>query len=261
MHELADAVVVVTGAGSGIGRASAHRFSEAGARVVVVDRDEDALAEMVAQLTGPVIAVTADISREADVERYLQAGVEAFGRIDVHHLNAGIISSLAPFPEVPVEEFDRVLGVNARGTFLGMRGAFRAYAAQGSGGSIVVTSSIHALRGSSDLVAYQASKAALTGLVVSGAMYGAPHGIRVNAVAPGVIPTPADKAIRADMHARSRTVPMRRAGTVAEVADVVAFLASPAAGYITGQTLSADGGASIVNTVRPSGGAGAWDPD
>lgn len=260
MSSFDGAVVVVTGAGSGLGRASALRFSEAGASVVAVDRAADAVAETVDLMHGPALAVTADVSREDEVDAYLAAATDAFGAIDVHHLNAGVISTLNPFPDVPTEEFDRVMSINARGTFFGMRGAFQAYDRQGTSGSIVLTSSIHALRGSTDLVAYQISKAAMTGMVSSGAMYGGPRGIRVNAVAPGVIPTPKDEQIRAEMHARSRAVPMRRPGTELEIADAVLFLASPAAGYITGQTVSADGGASIVNTVRPSGGAGLWSP-
>lgn len=255
------AVVVVTGAGHGIGRASARRFSEAGACVVAVDVDAESAGRTAAGLPGPAIAVQADVSLEADVDRYIRAAIERFGAIQVHHLNAGTISSLAPFPDVPVAEFDRVLGINARGGFLGLRAAFRQFAAQGGGGSVVLTSSIHALRGATDLIAYQVSKAAITGLVTAGAMHGAPLGVRVNAVAPGVIPTPDDPDARADMARRSAAVPMRRAGTEEEVADAVFFLAGSGASYITGQTLSADGGASIVNIVRPSGGAGAWMPE
>ncbi|WP_417563025.1 SDR family NAD(P)-dependent oxidoreductase [Microbacterium sp.] len=254
------AVVLVTGAGHGIGRASARRFAAAGARLVVVDRDGEAVRRTVEALPGEAIAVQADVASEAEVDRYMAAAVERFGAVHVHHLNAGVISSLAPFPEVPVEEFDRVLGVNARGGFLGLRAAFRQFERQRGGGAVVLTSSIHALRGATDLIAYQVSKAAITGLVAAGAMHGAPIGVRVNAVAPGVIPTPDDAEVRRDMQARSRTIPMRRAGTVGEVAKAVVYLAGADASYVTGQTLSVDGGASIVNTVRPSGGAGAWEP-
>jgi NAD(P)-dependent dehydrogenase (short-subunit alcohol dehydrogenase family) len=258
-------VAVVTGAGSGIGRASAERLATEGADVVVVDIDLDR-ARLVAETLPSAIAVKADVSKERDVQAYMSATVERFGRVDALHLNAGIVGSFAPFPDLSVDDFDRVVDVNVRGQFLGLREAFRQFSAQAAPGAVVVTGSIASRVASSDLVAYHTSKHAVTGLVRIAAMYGAPLGVRVNAVAPGLIPTglfasnAGDSGGGDDMAQRGTTVPMRRTGRASEIAALAAFLLSDDASYITGQLVSADGGASIVNTVRPGGGAGAWDP-
>ncbi|MEH0108852.1 glucose 1-dehydrogenase [Tersicoccus sp. MR15.9] len=260
-------VAVVTGAGRGLGRASAERLAAEGAHVVVVDIDEDAATAVAAGLPTASIAVRADVSDEDDVARYTAAAVDRFGRIDLHHLNAGVFGTFTPLPDLTVEEFDRVLAINVRGQFLGLRAAFGRYAAQASGGAVVVTASIAGLTGSADLLAYQTSKHAVNGLVHGASVYGGPLGIRVNAVAPGIVPTdlfaaaPTIAGGKTDMEVRASTTPLRRAGTAEEIAAVVAFLLSEDAAYVTGQIVSADGGATVVNTVRPSGGAGAWDAE
>jgi NAD(P)-dependent dehydrogenase (short-subunit alcohol dehydrogenase family) len=263
---LAGKVAVVTGGAGGLGGAAARRLSSEGALVVVVDLDGARADEVAGSLPGEAAAVAADVALEEDVERYVAAAVERFGRIDLHHLNAGIPGSLAPLPEVATDDFDRVLAVNVRGMFLGLRAAFRRFAAQGGGGAIVTTGSIASLRGSADLFAYHASKHAVVGMTRSAAVYGGPLGVRVNAVAPGIVPTAlfagAGDAVGggSDMAARAATTPMRRPGTPEEVAALVAFLLSDDAAYITGEVVSVDGGATATNTLRPSGGAGAWDP-
>ncbi|RWZ52464.1 SDR family oxidoreductase [Labedella phragmitis] len=266
------AVAVVTGAGSGLGRASAVRLASEGAHVVAVDVNTAAVEALVAELPTASIAVTADVSDETAVDGYMRAGIEAFGRIDVFHLNAGIFGSFAPIPDLEVDDFERVMAVNVRGQFLGLRAALRHYrdrsesAGEPVPGSIVFTASIASLRGSADLLPYQTSKHAVTGLVHGAAVYGGPLGVRVNGVAPGIVPTELFAAAATtkgggnDMTARASTTPLRRAGTPENIAGVVAFLLSDDAAYTTGEIVSADGGASIVNTVRPSGGAGAWDP-
>ncbi|NJP46819.1 SDR family NAD(P)-dependent oxidoreductase [Actinacidiphila epipremni] len=257
-------VAVVTGAGGGLGRGSALRLSQEGARVVVVDIDEVAARRTAAELPGKAVAVAADVADEEATARWDAAAVDAFGRVDLYHLNAGIFGTFAPLPELSAAEFDRVQAVNVRGQFLGLRAAFRRFAAQGGGGAIVLTASIASLTGSADLLAYQTSKHATLGLLRGAALYGGPIGVRVNAVAPGIVPTDLFAAAagavggKNDMERRASTTPLRRAGTPADIAAVTAFLLSEDAAYITGQVVSADGGASVVNTVRPSGGAGAW---
>jgi NAD(P)-dependent dehydrogenase (short-subunit alcohol dehydrogenase family) len=261
-----DRVAVVTGAGGGLGAASARRLSADGARVVVVDIDGAAARSVADALPGEAVAVEADVAVEEDVEEYVRVAVERFGRIDLHHLNAGIFGTFDRLPDVSAEDFDRVIAVNLRGPFLGLRAAFRRYEEQRSGGAVVLTGSIAGLRGSADLLPYQTSKHGVMGLIHGAALYGGPRGVRVNGVAPGLVPTAlfasggAAAGGGGDMEQRGTTTPMRRVGTPEEIAGVVAFLLDDDAGYVTGAVVPADGGASVVNTVRPSGGAGAWEP-
>jgi len=258
-------VAVVTGAGRGLGAASASRLAQEGAHVVVVDIDGDAAEQVAASLATPSIAVRADVSRESEVAAYVEAAVSAYGRIDLHHLNAGVFGTFDALPDIALGDFVRVLEVNVVGQFLGLRAAFQQYRAQGSAGAVVLTASIASLTGSADLLPYQTSKHATVGLVRGAAVYGGPLGVRVNAVAPGIVPTELFASAgdtvggKGDMERRASTTPLRRAGTPEEIADVAAYLLSDRAAYVTGQVLSADGGASMVNSVRPSGGAGAWD--
>jgi NAD(P)-dependent dehydrogenase (short-subunit alcohol dehydrogenase family) len=257
-------VVVVTGAASGLGLASAQRLSSEGANVVAVDINIAALEGLVKSLPNKAIAVEANISREDDVTHYMATGISEFGRIDHYHLNAGIFGSFAALPDLTLEDFDNVMNINLRGTFLGLRAAFRQFDAQSSKGAIAVTASIASLTGSADLIPYQTSKHGVVGLIHGAAMYGGPLGIRVNGVAPGIVPTElfatatSNFGGKNDMEKRASTTPLRRAGSAAEIAAVVAFLLSEDSSYMAGQVVSVDGGATIVNTVRPSGGAGAW---
>lgn len=259
-------VTVITGAAGGLGSATARRLAAEGMRLVLVDVAGEPLARLARELGDDALAVLADVAQEADVHRYIEAGVARFGHIDYHHLNAGISGSLTALPDITVAEMDTVLSVNVRGVFLGLRAAFRQYAAQtGPPGAIVLTASIASLRGSADLLAYQTSKHATLGLLRGAAVYGGPLGIRVNAVAPGIVPTELFAGMatapggRDDMTRRAGTTPLRRPGTGAEIASVVAFLMSDDAAYMTGEVVSVDGGAAAVSIVRPSGGAGRWD--
>jgi NAD(P)-dependent dehydrogenase (short-subunit alcohol dehydrogenase family) len=260
------AVAVVTGAASGIGAATARLLSREGASVVVVDVELEGAQKVADELAGPALAVRADVSDPDDTDAYVAAAVERFGRVDLHHLNAGIVGTFDRLPEISIEDFDRVISVNLRGAFLGVRAAFRQYAAQGAGGAIVLTASIASLRGSHDLLPYESSKHGVLGVMRGAAMYGGPQGVRVNAVAPGLVPTglfagsAGSPGAGDDLRRRGTTVPQRRTGTSEEVAAAVAFLLSSDASYVNGEVLSVDGGSAWVNTVRPGGGAGAWDP-
>jgi NAD(P)-dependent dehydrogenase (short-subunit alcohol dehydrogenase family) len=263
---VAGRVAVVTGAAHGLGAASARRLAAEGASVVVVDVDGPGAQAVAESLPTASIGVEADVSVEGDVAAYMEAALAAFGRVDLHHLNAGLFGTFDRLPDVSADDFRRVLEVNVVGQFLGVRAAFRQYGRQATGGAIVLTASIASLTGSADLLPYQTSKHATLGLLRGAAVYGGPLGVRVNAVAPGIVPTnlfgAAADAVggKNDMARRASTTPLRRAGTPEEIADVALFLLSDSSSYVTGQTLAADGGASIVNSVRPSGGAGAWDP-
>jgi NAD(P)-dependent dehydrogenase (short-subunit alcohol dehydrogenase family) len=245
-------VVAITGAAGGIGRAAAERFGREGAHVVAVDVNADALAETVHAVEkegGAAIAVVADVTEPAHVERYVAEARRAFGGLDALFNNAGIEGVVAPFESYPLDVFDRVLAVNVRGVLLGIQYAVPALRERG-GGAIVNTSSVAGLTGNPMVPAYVASKHAVLGLTKSAAQAYAAEGIRVNAVCPSAIETrmmrsleagfsPGDpEALKATMEA---SIPSGRYGTPEEVAALVAFLCSDDAAYINGATITIDG--------------------
>jgi len=242
-------VAVVTGAAAGFGLAVSLRLAAEGARVVLVDRAADPLAEAAAAIENS-LPVVADVSQEADVESYVQAAVARYGQVDLFFNNAGIEGRLAPMTELSVDDFDRVMAVNCRGVFLGLRAVLRVMKEQGSG-AIVNTASMAGIRGSAAFAPYVASKHAVVGLTRSAALEGAPFGIRVNAVAPGHIDTRMGRDLTAQINPAdpesvyrqtAARVPLgKRYGTANEVAGCVLWLLSDEASYVSGSTQLIDG--------------------
>ena len=246
-------VVLITGAAGGIERATAVRFATEGARLGLVDRARDGLRETLAAVEkagGAGVTVEADVTRSADVARYAAAVAERWGGVDCFFNNAGILGDVRALVDYPEETFDRVIAVNVKGVWLGIKTMAPLLRARG-GGVIVNTASIAGLRGSRNLVAYTASKHAVVGLTRTAALELAPAGIRVNAVCPSPIDTAMVQALEtgaspanpAAFHERmADTIPLRRYGQPEEVAALVAFLCSADAAYLTGGIYTVDGG-------------------
>ena len=247
-----DKVVAVTGAAGGIGRDVALRMAREGAAVVAVDLPGAALDETVAQVTaagGRVVAAVADVTDEAQVRAYVAAAVDAFGGLDALVNNAGIEGTVRPLTETDADNFDRVLAVNVRGVWLGMKHAAPAIAARG-GGAIVNTASVAGLGGTPGIVAYGASKWAVIGMTRTAAIEFAPQKIRVNAVCPSPVETrmmrsleaginPADPVATHDAIAAS--IPLGRYGEPSDVTALMCFLCSDDAVFLTGAAIPIDG--------------------
>ncbi len=237
---------IVTGASRGIGAAVARAFHEAGARVALVARDAGALDRLAEELGGSeglALALPADVADARAVEEVVERAAEAFGRLDFACNNAaGGGHPPTPLAEVPVEAFDSGIAVSARGVFLSMRAEIPAMAYSG-GGAIINMSSTAGLEAVGGLTAYVAAKHAVEGLTKVAALDHAGDGVRVNAIAPGPILTGnLERAGPAAQEAAARAMPLGRVGTPEEVAAAVLWLCSNQAGFITGTTLTIDGG-------------------
>src|SRR5581483_10471443 len=237
-------VAVVTGAASGIGQASAIALSDAGARLVLADRDEENLQKTL-KMVGEAMVVPTDVSKRADVEAVVDAAVAHYGRLDVMANVAGIMGAGGPIPSIEEAILDRVLAVNLKGVFFGVQAALRVMGEQHSGSIINMASA-------ANLAVYSMAKAGVAMLTRVAAVEGGPMGVRVNCVAPGFVITPMTQrgtdeqmaAVTAGMRKRSA---LGAVGDPADIANAVLYLASDASGYMTGQTLRPNGG-----TIMPA---------
>jgi 2-hydroxycyclohexanecarboxyl-CoA dehydrogenase len=242
-------VALVTGSAQGIGRGIAERFLAAGAAVLLADVEGEALEQTATALAakgGRCHAVEVDISRRDQVRAAVEACLERFGRLDALSANAGVAGA-TPFMDIGDAEWQRMIDVNLTGTFHCMQEAARPMIEAGHG-SIVVTTSTNAFWVESNTAHYSATKGGLLTLMRTAALDLAQYGIRVNAVAPGIVQTRLSRFLTEDPvegPAYLQRVPLRRFARPADIAEAVIFLASDAAGYITGEQIVVDGGVSI----------------
>ncbi|HYG13969.1 MAG TPA: glucose 1-dehydrogenase [Methylophilaceae bacterium] len=240
-------VVLITGALTGIGRATALAFAREGVRLVVSGRREEAgqvLAAELRALGAEAEFIRADVRFEGEISSLVEQTVARFGRLDVAVNNAGTEGQLAPITEQTVANYEATFSTNVLGTILAVKHEMRAMLAQGSG-AIVNLSSIAGQVGIAGASVYAASKHAVEGITKSAALEGAAAGVRVNAVAPGPIATEMLDRFAGSEEAKAgflATIPAKRAGSVEEIAETILFLASDKARYLTGQSLAVDGG-------------------
>lgn len=259
MGRNADRAIIVTGAAGSIGYATCEILAREGAKLLMVDINGPALEEKAAALraTGATIETChADCGDEADVQRYAQAALDAFGRIDGFFNNAGVEGQLAPTHEYDIAEFDRLMRVNLRGMFLGLRFVLPHMVARGAG-SVVNTASIGSERGLAGACAYNVTKHGVVGLTRTAASEVAQKGVRVNCIMPGVIETPLlvevieqlfPGNVEKGLETLGQVATLNRCGKPEEVGNVVSFLLSDEASYVNGAKWEIDGGA--LATIR-----------
>jgi NAD(P)-dependent dehydrogenase (short-subunit alcohol dehydrogenase family) len=252
MDRFKDRVAVITGGSGGIGKETAARFLAEGASVVLVDLDESGLESTRKALGGDdrVLVVQADVSREDDVKRYVDAAIDRFGRIDVFFNNAGIEGKVAPLEQQDTAMFDKVIAVNVRGAYLGLKHILpHMYKARS--GSVINTSSVAGLRGSAGVLPYVTSKHAVSGMTKVAAIEAAAHGVRVNSVHPSPVNTRMMRSLEAGFapddaeaakSAMEKAIPLGRYGEPGDIASLVLFLASDESRFITGAQYRIDGG-------------------
>ena len=252
MNRLQGKVAIITGGSAGIGKATAARFLAEGASLMLVDIDEAGLDQAREELgaSARVRTLRADVSNEDDVERYVRATIEAFGRIDVFFNNAGIEGKVAPLEQQDIAMFDRVMAINVRGAYLGLKHVLpHMYKARA--GSVINNSSVAGLRGSAGVLPYVTSKHALSGMTKVAALEAAGHNVRVNSVHPSPVNTRMMRSLEAGFdpadaegarQAMEHAIPLGRYGEADDIANLVLFLASDESAFITGAQYRIDGG-------------------
>jgi len=259
MARLTSRIALITGGAGGIGQAAARQFTAEGARVVLVDLDEAALQSAVQSIGEDMASyAVADVTQPEQVQSYVNAAVERWGGIKIFLANAGIEGTLSSIPDYPIDIFDRVMAVNVRGVWLGLKYVIPVMRDRG-GGSIVITSSTAGVGGSAGLSAYVASKHAVIGLMRTAALECAPLGIRVNTVNPAPIETrmmrsleqmrvaaadSSEVTVKQTKQAIAERIPLQRYGNPEEVAKLMLFLASDESSFCTGGVYMVDGGRS-----------------
>lgn len=252
MKRLQGKTAIITGGSGGIGRETAALFLREGARVAIVDVDPAALDEAASALgrNGEVLALRADVTREADVAGYVQAAVGRFGRLDVFFNNAGVEGRVAPLVDQRMEDFDRVIAVNVRGTFLGLKYVLPHMIAARSG-SVINMSSVAGLDGSAGVAPYITSKHAVVGMTKAAALEVAAADVRVNSVHPSPVNTRMMRSLESGFdpahaeqakHEIEQSIPLGRYGEPQDIANIVLFLASDESRFVTGAQFRIDGG-------------------
>lgn len=249
---LSGRVALITGGAGSIGAATARALVEAGARAVLVDREDERLAAVAAELGEEQAAACAgDVTDSALVRRAVELALKRFGGLDIAFANAGVFGAVAPIVDYPEDVFDQVLAVNVKGAFLLCK---HALVAMRDGGSLIINSSVVGLTSDAGICAYATSKHAVIGLMRTAMHEAAPRGIRVNTIHPGPVDNEFQHRIEmtATGEARERAaaafeerIPLARHGTAEEIAQTVLFLASPASAFMTGATIAVDGGLSV----------------
>ena len=252
MARLEGKVAIITGGTGGIGRAAGALFAAEGARVLLVDLDQTALQQVASSIGAAASYAVADVTDPAQTEAYVATALERYGTVDLFLNNAGIEGDVAPITDYDLDTFDRVMAVNVRGAWLGLKYVMRAMRERG--GSIVITSSTAGVMGTTGMSAYHTSKHAVIGLMRCAAMEGGPHGIRVNTVNPGPTETRMMRSIE-DMRIPGRGEEIKhqlerrsldgRYGEPEEVARMMLFLCSDEAAHCTGGVFMVDGGLSL----------------